>query len=174
MTEAAWWIAHLQLTPHPEGGYFRRVYTAAHWLEPACLPATYDGPRPLATAIYYLLPGDQVSRLHRLRADELWHFYHGSPLTVHQFDKRCGYQRLHLGQDATAEQTFMAMLPAGSWFGATVDQADGFSLIGCTVAPGFDFADFELADGADLSRDYPAQAALIERLRGFPEIIKPV
>ena len=84
---AAYWIETLDLRPHPEGGYFRRVYTAANSIDPAALPAGYRGPRPVASAIYYLLEGAEFSSLHRLKSDEIWHFYTGSPLTVHIIDK---------------------------------------------------------------------------------------
>lgn len=160
---AADWIAHLQLDVHPEGGYFRRSYTAEGWL---ILPDR-AGPRPVATAIYYLLKSGQRSRLHRLQSDELWHFYTGAPLTLHVLDPQGSHAaKHHLGPDLAAGQQFQRVIRAGCWFGATVDAADpaAFSLIGCTVAPGFDFADFELADRVTLTRQYPHHAALIERL----------
>ncbi len=154
------WIAHLQLGLHPEGGYFRRTYTAELTLD---LPDR-SGPRPVATAIYYLLKGDQYSRLHRLKSDELWHFHLGSALTLHLLGSREGYIAAKLGADPAAGEHLQIAIPAGCWFGATVDDPAGFSLLGCTVAPGFDFADFELADRATLIHRYPQQAALIERL----------
>lgn len=154
------WIAHLRLTPHPEGGYFRRSYTA----ELILTLLDRDGPRPVATAIYYLLKSGQCSRLHRLKADELWHFYAGSPLTVHTLDHRGEYTVQRLGPDPGAYQHFQFAIRAGCWFGATVDDPASFSLIGCTVAPGFDFADFELADRATLIGQYPQHVILIESL----------
>lgn len=157
------WIAGLQLEPHPEGGYFRRVYTAELMLSAAALPE-HGASRPVASAIYYLLTADQRSRLHRLKSDELWHFYAGSPLTVHILDNRGEYVTRCLGPDPGARQQFQLPIRAGCWFGATVDEPTGFSLIGCTVAPGFDFADFELADRADLCRQYPQHVECIERL----------
>lgn len=154
------WIAHLRLEPHPEGGYFRRSYTAELTLT---LPDR-DGPRPVATAIDYLLKGGQRPRLHRLKSDELWHFYIGSPLTVHVLDSEGRYTAWRLGADPTVGQRFQLAIHAGCWFGATVDDPAGFSLSGCTVAPGFDFADFELADRATLVRQYPQHAEFIEQL----------
>ena len=154
------WIAHLHLAPHPEGGYFRRSYTA----ELILTLLDHDGPRPVATAIYYLLKGGQRSRLHRLKADELWHFYAGSPLTVHLLDREGEYTVQRLGPNPDAGQHFQFAIGAGCWFGATVDDSAGFSLIGCTVAPGFDFADFELAERMTLINQYPQYAMLIESL----------
>lgn len=157
------WIAGLQLQPHPEGGYFRRTYTAELTLSAAALPL-HGAPRPVATAIYYLLQAGQRSRLHRLKSDELWHFYCGSPLTVYILDEQGAYATRHLGPDLRLGQQFQLPIRAGCWFGATVDESTGFSLLGCTVAPGFDFADFELADRADLCRRFPQHGACIERL----------
>ncbi len=154
------WIAHLRLVPHPEGGYFRRGYTAELTLD---FPDR-SGSRPVATAIFYLLKGDQHSRLHRLKSDELWHFHLGSALTLHCLDRREGYVATKLGADPAASQHLQIAVRAGCWFGATVDDPAGFSLLGCTVAPGFDFADFELANRATLIHQYPQHAALIERL----------
>ncbi|MCC8998552.1 MAG: cupin domain-containing protein [Candidatus Contendobacter sp.] len=154
------WIAHLRLIPHPEGGYFRRSYTA----ELILTLLDRDGPRPVATAIYYLLKNGQRSRLHRLKADELWHFYAGSPLTVHILDHRGEYAVQRLGPDPGANQHFQFVIRAGCWFGAAVDDPASFSLIGCTVAPGFDFTDFELADRATLIGQYPQHVMLIESL----------
>ncbi len=154
------WIAHLQLGPHPEGGYFRRNYTAELTLD---LPDR-NGPRPVATAIFYLLKGGQHSRLHRLKSDELWHFHLGSVLTLHRLDLREGYVAAKLGADPAAGQHLQIVVRAGCWFGATMDDPAGFSLLGCTVAPGFDCADFELADRAALLHQYPQHVALIERL----------
>ena len=159
---AADWIAHLQLTPHPEGGYFRRMYTASLALH----PPDRDGPRPLLTAIHYLLPAGQYSRLHRLKSDELWFFQLGAPLSVHVLDSRGDYRRLQLGGDPAADQQVQGVVHAGCWFGAGVESDDpaAFSLVTCTVAPGFDFADFELADRALLIAQYPRHAALITQL----------
>lgn len=155
------WIAQLRLEPHPEGGYFRRTYTADR-----VLPTLPDrtGPRPVATAIYYLLKSGQRSCLHRLKSDELWYFHAGSSLTVHIIEPAGSCLRWLLGPDPSANQQLQIAIPAGCWFGATVADPSGFSLISCSVGPGFDFADFELADRATLTRQYPQHAPLIERL----------
>jgi predicted cupin superfamily sugar epimerase len=118
----------------------------------------------VATAIYYLLPGTQCSRLHRLKSDEIWHFYHGAPLTMHIIDEQGMYRPVRLGQDPRAGQNFHSVVRAGCWFGAALDDPHAFALLGCTVAPGFDFADFELGERAALLARYPQHAALITRL----------
>jgi len=160
--EATWWIERLGLEEHPEGGCYRETYRA-----PGLLPGSGDRHptgRCFSTAIYYLLRSGEVSRLHRLRSDELFHFYRGSPLAVHVIHEDGRYEPRILGADPDRGQTLQAVVRAGCWFGATVDEADSFALVGCTVAPGFEFADFETADRAGLVELYPQHRALIERL----------
>ncbi|AOB25830.1 cupin domain-containing protein [Bordetella bronchiseptica] len=157
---AATLIRRLGLLPHPEGGHYRETYRAADAVTRA------DGAlRAASTAILYLLCDGAWSTWHRIRADELWHFHAGAPLHVHVLAPDGGYRRLRLGntlEDAGAE--FQAAVPAGSWFAAELAQPGGYALAGCTVAPGFEFSEFELADAAVLRRLYPAQADLIARL----------
>ncbi|OZI73036.1 cupin domain-containing protein [Bordetella genomosp. 6] len=157
---AATLIRRLGLLPHPEGGHYRETYRAADAVTRA------DGAlRAASTAILYLLCDGAWSTWHRIRADELWHFHAGAPLHVHVLAPDGGYRRLRLGntlENAGAE--FQAAVPAGSWFAAELAQPGGYALAGCTVAPGFEFSEFELADAAVLRRLYPAQADLIARL----------
>jgi hypothetical protein len=124
------------------------------------LPSRFGGDRAFSTAIYFLLPGDQVSALHRIKSDEIWHFYTGTVLTLSIIDGAGNLTDIRLGPRGP----FQALVPAGSWYGAEVGDRAGWALVGGTVAPGFDFADFELADRAALVRAYPRHRALIERL----------
>jgi predicted cupin superfamily sugar epimerase len=158
------WITHLNLQAHPEGGYYQETYRADDQLTVEGLPERYPGPRSASTGIYFLLKGDQVSHLHRIRSDEMWHFYAGTALTVHLINPAGDYHQLKLGPDFDAGQSFQGVVPAGCWFGASVDAPDGYALVGCTVAPGFDFEDFELADRRTLLNQYPAHQEIIERL----------
>jgi len=158
------WIRALALQPHPEGGHFRETYRSAERLPAAALPSRFGGKRSVSTAIYFLLRGGECSRLHRIRSDEVWHYYAGSPLTVHVIDVQGRYRALRLGRTPSAGQLLQVVVPAGAWFGATVDRARGYALVGCTVAPGFDFADFELADRTTLLRQFPRHRRIIERL----------
>jgi predicted cupin superfamily sugar epimerase len=164
MTDATYWIDRLGLQEHPEGGFFRESYRSADRLEAGILGGRYDGPRVASTSIYFLLTSEASSSLHRLRSDEVWHFHAGSALTVHVIDPEGTYQALRVGLDLGAGQRPQAVVPAWSWFGATVDEPGSYALVGCTVAPGFDFADFELADRQELSRKFPDHAGLIARL----------
>ena len=159
---ADFWSRTLGLAPHPEGGCFRETYRAA---EPATgLPARFGGERSLGTAILYLLRAGERSRLHRLRADELWHYHEGGPLHLHLLEPAAGYRRLTLGRDPARGETLQAMVPNGSWFGAEPAEGTAFALVGCTCAPGFEYGDFEIGAREDLLARFPAQRALIERL----------
>jgi predicted cupin superfamily sugar epimerase len=164
MTSAGDWIARLGLQPHPEGGYFRETYRAAESIPAGALPPRFGGPRRFATAIYFLLERGQASVLHRLPADELWHFYDGDALTVYVLEPAGTLVRHRLGRDAAAGETLQAVVPAGCWLGAAVEPPGAFALAGCTVAPGFDFADLEMGARAALVGRYPDHRALIERL----------
>ena len=149
------WISRLNLQPHPEGGFFRETYRASTAV------STEAGSRSFATHIYFLLRAGECSHLHRIRSDEGWHFYAGSPLVIHQFEKN--YRATVLGSPESNDSPFQAVVPAGVWFGAESLGHD-FSLVGCTVSPGFDFADFELAHAKDLKTVYPEHADMIDRL----------
>lgn len=160
------WIRKLGLEEHPEGGFYRVTYTARMTLAAAALPEGFAGARPASTAIYFLLSNQRVgsggfSAFHRLRSDEMWHFYAGSPLVVHVIAPDGAYTKLLLGPEAEAGQEFQAVVNAGCWFASAPLRADSFALVGCTVAPGFDFADFELARKAELSKEFPQHAELI-------------
>ena len=146
---AARWIRSLGLTPHPEGGHYRE---------------TYRGAGHVSTAIYFLLEGRQVSRFHRIRSDELWHHYAGGPLTVSAYAPAGTLTEFTLGEDLDAGQAPQGVVPAGHWFGAALASMDTYALVGCTVAPSFDFADLEPARREALMAAFPQHAALIERL----------
>jgi predicted cupin superfamily sugar epimerase len=153
--EATDWIERLGLVQHPEGGCYRETYRAE---------SRVSGGRCHSTAIYYLLRSGEVSRLHRLRSDELFHFYRGSPLVVHVIHEDGRYEPLTLGADPDRGETLQAVVRAGCWFGATVEGEETFALVGCTVSPGFEFADLEMADRAGLVQRWPQHRKLIERL----------
>jgi len=158
------WIAQLRLEPHPEGGYYRQTYRSDLILPQDALPPGFAGPRAASTAIYFLLEGQNFSAFHRLQSDELWHFYAGSPLAVHVINPDGQCHSIHLGSDPHDGQVLQAVVPAGWWFASEVADGISWALVGCTVSPGFDFADFELAQSEELTRQYPQHAALICRL----------
>lgn len=164
LIDARYWIDRLQLIPHPEGGYYRQTYRAELTLEKAALPPEFGGSRSVATAIYFLLKGTDFSAFHRLRSDEMWHFYAGGPLVEHVIDEDGQHSEILLGSDAESGQVFQAVVKAGCWFGSRVRDPGAFALVGCTASPGFDFADFELAKRDELVRLYPQHRQLIEGL----------
>lgn len=157
-------IERLGLQPHPEGGHYRQTYQAADRLAASALPNRYDGSRTLSTAIYFLLRDDEVSHLHRLKSDEVWHFYAGAPLVVHVLTPEGERIDQELGTDWNAGAIPQFVVPQGAWFGAALRDGCGCALVGNTVAPGFDFADFELADRAVLTEAFPQHADLIRCL----------
>lgn len=162
--EVRCWIEKLNLARHPEGGYYVRTYFAREWIEKEHLPHRYGGSRPFSTAIYYLIPGDEFSAFHRIQSDEIWHFYHGSPLTLHIITPDGRLAQKVLGRDMEHGESFQIVVEAGCWFAATVHDASSYSLVGCTVAPGFSYDDYELARCEDLTAQYPQHAELIRRL----------
>jgi hypothetical protein len=161
---AAYWIERLGLAPHPEGGYFRESYRSTDVIGAESLPARYGGARAVSTAIYFLLRAGEISALHRIKSDEVWHFYAGGALVVSAIRPDGERRDLVLGPDLDAGHALQATVPAGDWFGAAPAPGTAYALVGCTVAPGFEFADFELADRRRLTAQYPGHAALIERL----------
>ncbi|MBF5005105.1 cupin domain-containing protein [Diaphorobacter caeni] len=156
-------IEQLGLVRHPEGGWYRETYRASEMLASPALPARFSGDRSLSTAIYFLLSDSDISSLHRIKADEVWHFYAGSALNVHCIFPDGVHRVFKLGPNIAAGEQFQAVVPAGCWFGAELAES-GFALVGCTVAPGFDFADFELGQAKQLCNRYPQHKAMISRL----------
>lgn len=157
-------IRLLNLQPHPvEGGFFRETYRATATLPAAVLPA-HGGPRSVSTAIYYLLKPGHVSELHVLPGDEVFHFYLGSPVKMLQlWPDGSGCERV-LGPDIGAGEVPQLVVPAGVWQGTRLLHDDGFALLGCTVAPGFDYADYRGASRSELTAKWGAFAGEIARL----------
>ncbi|PIP02367.1 MAG: hypothetical protein COW18_00345 [Zetaproteobacteria bacterium CG12_big_fil_rev_8_21_14_0_65_54_13] len=163
MSKAAGWVEHLGLVKHPEGGWYKEVYRSAESVDAAALPERFDGKRCFSTSIYFLLSGDECSHFHRIKQDELWHFYDGDGLSVHVIDAAGNYTVKKLGRHPEQGEAFQQLVAAGDWFGAQVTNG-GYALVGCTVAPGFDFADFEMADRHALLARFPQHRTVIERL----------
>jgi uncharacterized protein len=161
---ARYWIERLQLEAHPEGGYFRQTYRSDLVIAREALPAGFTGARSASTAIYFLLEGKNFSAFHRLRSDEVWHFYVGSPLVVDVIAPSGARSAILLGNDLEAGQVPQAVVPAGCWFASHVADWKSFAVVGCTVAPGFDFEDFEMGKQAELVAQYPQHRDVIERL----------
>jgi predicted cupin superfamily sugar epimerase len=155
-------INHYQLLPHPEGGYYKETYRSAANIPQAAVPEQFSGARSISTAIYFLLLKDLFSAFHRIKSDECWHFYEGDSLHVHVLHLNGEYELIKLGRDSANGEVYQAIVPAGAWFAS--ESMGQYSFVGCTVAPGFDFNDFELAKEANLTENYPCYAELIKRL----------
>lgn len=155
------WKQHLRLQQHVEGGWYSEVYRSD-------LIFTADqlsrGERHACTHIYFLLEKGNFSAFHRIQSDELWHFYSGDPIVIHEIDTSGALHEHLLGNDPVNGFLPFCIINAGNWFASTVYKQGDFGLVGCTVAPGFHFDDFELAYKKDLSAKYPQHAMLIEKL----------
>jgi predicted cupin superfamily sugar epimerase len=151
--EALRLIRKLGLRPHPEGGYFAETYRSEDRV-------TFGGRRRSAiTTAHYLLAGNEFSAFHRLKSDEIWHHYAGGSVAIDTIDPQGRHQELIIGDG----QYWHAAIPTGVWFAAHLLDPAGYGLVGCDVAPGFEFEDFEVGSRADLLREFPKLAALIER-----------
>lgn len=151
---AQYWIEKLQLQPHPEGGYFKEIYRSDETLPQSALPDRYNTKRTFATSIYFLLEKEQVSHFHRITSDEIWHFYDGCSLTIHQITEEGALKEFKLGLDYDNGESPQVMMEKNCWFAAEINDKSSFTLIGCTVAPGFEFSDFELAKRDELLETY--------------------
>lgn len=155
-------VRSLNLKPHPEGGFYAETYRSAekHEGDSGDFPAG----RNISTGIYYLLGSDDFSCFHRIKSDEMWHHYEGSPVTIHVIHVDGLYESLHLGKEVKKDQKPQLVVPAYAWFGVTVDKPGSYALCGCTVAPGFDFTDFEMANRYQMIQAFPEHADIIRQL----------
>lgn len=157
-------IDYLKLRPHPEGGYYRETYRSDLLLNKNALPNNFEGNRHCATCIYFLLTSDMFSSFHRIQQDEIWHFYAGQPIKLHMIDRLGEYQCVNIGLNLQKNILPQFVVTAGTWFAAEIEGNEGYALAGCTVAPGFDFKDFELGDRKKLCDLYPQHKEMIARL----------
>ncbi len=157
-------ISSLNLLPHPEGGWYKETYRSAGTIAQQALPAQFNGERSFSTAIYFLLERGNFSAFHRIQSDECWHFYAGGALIIYVINAQGQMLQVRLGSNIQQGETFQYVVPAGCWFASAPADDTSFSFVGCTVAPGFDFADFEMAERAALTATYPQHAAVIKAL----------
>jgi uncharacterized protein len=160
---AAELVNHYQLKPHPEGGFYKRTYRSSEVIHEECLPIRFPAERSCSSAIYYLLEGQQFSAFHRLKSDELWHFYYGGALNIYCIDEEGKFELVTLGNSLQNEEVFQATIRSGLWFAAQPAHPDSFSFVGCTVSPGFEFEDLEMSDADQLSALYPQHEQLIRQ-----------
>lgn len=161
MRDAKEWIRRLELIEHPEGGWYREIYRAEESIPTSGLPRRFGGKRNFSTAIYFLLKRRDFSALHRIQQDEIWHFYDGTSVTIHTIDPSGNAAAVTLGRDVDHGENLVAVIPAGWLFGATITDPTSYGLVGCTVAPGFDFADFDMPSRDQLLEQYSQHHDLI-------------
>lgn len=158
-------IKKLHLQPHPEeGGFFRETYRSDDDFAAGALPERYGEDRCAGTAIYYMLTPGTFSALHRLKTDEIFHFYAGSPVRMLQLFPDGTGKEIILGSDVLAGQHPQVIVPRGVWQGSLLEARGDFALMGCTVSPGFEYDDYEHGDRAALIHQYPAFRDLITKL----------
>ena len=146
---------HLELQPHPEGGYYKETYRS----DESCI----NGTRSICTVIYFLLTSENCSKFHRIQSDEIWYFHAGSPLIVHTLNSQ-GYNQHFVGNNLLAGETPQLLVPKNTIFGSTVKDDNSYSLVSCSVSPGFEFNDFELFKKEELISLYPEQEKIITQL----------
>lgn len=164
MKTADYYIKKLGLQKHPEGGWFREVYRSDEEITCEHLPERFSGARHHSTSIYFMLTSDTFSAFHRIKSDELWHFYDGSPVTIYMINNEGSYSEITLGRDIENGEVLQCVIPHGVWFGAKVNSVDSFCLVGCTVAPGFHYDDFKLGEREELLKMFPRHKEIIKKL----------
>lgn len=155
-------IDRLDLQPHPEGGFYRETYRSSGAISSESLSSGYSGSRSYSTCIYFLLVSGNFSAFHKINQDELWHFYDGSPVELHTISEDGNHSKHMIGRDFTKGQIPQLVVPGNHWFASKVSEPDGYSLVGCTVAPGFDFDDFVLAERKNMLDAFSQHKEVIE------------
>ena len=157
-------IEKFDLKPHPEGGWYCQTYKSNEHIKASVLPQRFKGDRSFSTAIYFLLEAENFSAFHRIKSDECWHFYAGNPLLLYIINHKGNLDIITLGNDFEKDQQFQHVVPSGCWFASRPAPGSEYCFVGCTVSPGFEFDDFELADVNKLSSLYPEHKDLIHSL----------
>ena len=157
------WVKKLNLQAHPEGGMYRQTYKSHEKISKMALPDRFSGDRMFSTAIYFFLAGDDFSAFHRIKQDELWHFYDGSSLTIHIIAPDASYSTQQLGINIDKGEAPQRVVKAGCYFAVEINDKHSYSLSGCSVAPGFDFADFEMPERNRLIELFPLHKDIITK-----------
>jgi len=163
MKDKNYWVEKLFLEPHPEGGFYREVYRSDEIISEMALPDRFSGDRVFSTGIYFLLNKKDVSAFHRIKQDEIWHFYNGSSLTIHIINPLGDYAKVKLGLNIDENESPQVVVEAGCYFAAEVNDKKYYTLTGCTVAPGFDFADFDMPSFEKLKELFPQHENILRQ-----------
>ena len=157
-------IEKLELSPHPEGGFFKELYRSDGIIHSESLGPKFSGTRNYATSIYFLLTSDTFSAFHKINQDEIWHFYDGSPIELHVISETGMHTQHIIGKDIFNGQVPQLVVPANHWFAASTINENDYSLVGCGVSPGFDFKDFKLPSREYLLQKFPQHTDIITEL----------
>jgi predicted cupin superfamily sugar epimerase len=169
---AQYWIDHLNLQPHPEGGYYKEVFRSQKLVlrtdsigfnsKKAAFNTDYDANKSAITSIYYLLEAGDFSAFHRLASDELWYFHNGEPLHIHVINLQGIHTILELSDSETG--VLQAIIPPNTWFASEIASKTGYVLVSCAVAPGFEFTEFEMAKKGELITQHPQLQTILNKL----------
>ncbi len=160
-------VKQLDLLPHPEGGFYKEVYRSEEKIAEIALPTRFLGDRHFFTSIYFLIEKNNFSALHKIKSDETWHFYFGDALEVIEISEEGSVKSTFIGSNLEKNEMFQYTVKANTWFGSRVKVGGNFSLVGCTVAPGFEFDDFEMAERNVLQKKFPQNNKIIEEMTRF-------
>lgn len=162
--KAKFYIDKLGLEKHPEGGWFREIYRSAEIYFSDTLPDRYTGDRNFSTTIYFLLEGEQVSVFHKLKSDEIWHHIDGGPVRIYILDRSGKLSEILLGKNIDAGEMLHAVIKSGDLFAAEAAEKDSFTLVSCSVSPGFEYDDFSIAERTSLLEEFPVHREIILKL----------
>lgn len=163
MNTADYFIKNLDMTPHPEGGFYKEIYASEENITSNDLKVDFEGSRILWTSIYFLLKDGEVSNFHRLKSDEMWYYHSGSPLTIYMISPEGELITEQLGLDIEHGEKPQVLVPKNYIFGSAMNH-EGYALVGCMVSPGFEFKDFELFKRNELIAKYPQHQQIIHKL----------
>ena len=163
MNTADYFIKNLNMTPHPEGGFYKEIYASEENITSNDLKVYFEGSRILWTSIYFLLRDGEVSNFHRLKSDEMWYYHSGSPLTIYMISPEGELITEQLGLDIEHGEKPQILVPKNYIFGSAMNH-EGYALVGCMVSPGFEFRDFELFKRNELIAKYPQHQQIIHKL----------
>ena len=157
-------VNQLNLQPHPEGGFYKEVYRSTDVITREFLPLIFSGSRAFSTSIYFLIKADSFSAFHKIKSDETWHFYFGHALEIIEIDEFGNLIKTMVGSNLIAGEVFQYTVKKNTWFASRVLKGGDFSLVGCSVSPGFDFIDFEMATRDHLYTEFPQHKTIINEL----------
>ncbi len=164
LNNADFWINKLELKPHPEGGFYKEVYRSPEQIKKEGLPERYKEDRSIFTTIYFLLKSNEVSKFHKLKSDEVWYYHAGSAIKILLLDEKGNISEQKLGLNLIKGEVPQIFIPHQTYFAAKILENDSYSLVSCSVSPGFDFDDFDMPEQNELINQFPEHEEIIKKL----------